>query len=383
MTVNGATAVLNLGGTTQTQNGGVVLQGSGSIYQNGTLSSSGTFDMQSGTVSAVLAGTGGVSKTTAGTVTFSGANNYTGSTTITAGTLVAASNGALPTATNVAVNSGGTLQIGNGVAARISSLAGDGAVVIGSSGPTTSLRIGGTSGNPSTTFSGAIAGAGSLRLSRGSLTLTGASSLGGDLTVNSGATLTTSGAGAWVEVGGLPSGKRGVDVTGTLNVSNGATFTAKRNVFVSGRMTVSGASATVNEATAVGAIPVFSPAASLRIENGGTLNSVGDAFITNLFSRPSVTVTGAGSVWQVGGALNVGDPTTSAGLAGTLTVSNGGVVNVTGATRIAALLSSLGPSTVNVTGAGSALNTTSLAIGAGVASGDNWRVCSRSRKGVW
>ena len=368
VTVNGATAVLNLGGTTQTQNGGVVLQGGGTI-QNGTLSSSGTFDMQSGTVSAVLAGTGGVSQTTAGTVEFSGANTYTGSTTITAGTLVAASNGALPTATNVAVNSGGTLAIGNGIAARISSLAGDGAVVIGSS--TTSLRIGGTSGNPSTTFSGPITGAGSLRLSRGSLTLTGASSIGGDLTVDAGTTLTTSGAGASFEVGGLPSGKRGVDVTGTLNVLNGATFTATQNLFVSGRMTVNGASATVNEVTWVGAIPAFSPAASLRIENGGTLNSVGDAFITNIFSRPTVTVTGTGSVWKVGGALNVGDPTASAGLAGTLTVSNGGVVNVTGATGIAALLTSLGPSTVNVTGAGSALSTNSLAIGAVLADGSN------------
>ena len=57
--------VLDLGGTAQTQNGGLTLT-SGTI-QSGTLSSTGTFGLQSGTVSAPLAGTGAVSKTTAGT----------------------------------------------------------------------------------------------------------------------------------------------------------------------------------------------------------------------------------------------------------------------------------------------------------------------------
>ena len=83
MTLNGATAFLELGGTTQTQNGGVVLR-NGATIQNGTLSSSGTFAVELGSVSADLAGTGGVSKTTAGTVTFSGVNTYSGATTITA-----------------------------------------------------------------------------------------------------------------------------------------------------------------------------------------------------------------------------------------------------------------------------------------------------------
>ena len=75
--MNGITAILDLGGTTQSQNGGVSLQGGGAI-QNGTLSSSGTFDMQSGSASAALTGAGALQKTTAGTVTLSGANNYSG-----------------------------------------------------------------------------------------------------------------------------------------------------------------------------------------------------------------------------------------------------------------------------------------------------------------
>ena len=54
VTVSGG--ILDLGGTSQTQNGGVTLT-SGTI-QNGTLSSTGTFGLQSGTVSATLAGRG-------------------------------------------------------------------------------------------------------------------------------------------------------------------------------------------------------------------------------------------------------------------------------------------------------------------------------------
>jgi autotransporter-associated beta strand protein len=54
LTVTGG--VLDLGGTTQTQNGGVPL--SGGTIQDGTLSSTGTFGLQSGTVIAALTGTG-------------------------------------------------------------------------------------------------------------------------------------------------------------------------------------------------------------------------------------------------------------------------------------------------------------------------------------
>jgi len=58
--------VLDLGGTFQTQNGGLTL--TGGTVQDGTLSSSGTFDLQAGTISAALAGTGVLAKTTNGTV---------------------------------------------------------------------------------------------------------------------------------------------------------------------------------------------------------------------------------------------------------------------------------------------------------------------------
>ena len=80
-----AAGVLDLGGTTQTQNGGLTL--SGGALQDGTLSSTGTFGLQSGTVSTALAGTGAVSKTTAGALTLSGANTCSGGTSISGGTV--------------------------------------------------------------------------------------------------------------------------------------------------------------------------------------------------------------------------------------------------------------------------------------------------------
>jgi autotransporter-associated beta strand protein len=77
--------VLDLGGTSQVQNGGLTLK-TGTV-QSGTFRSSGPFAVEDGTVSAVLAGTGSLTKSGSGTVTLSGVNSYTGSTTVTAGSL--------------------------------------------------------------------------------------------------------------------------------------------------------------------------------------------------------------------------------------------------------------------------------------------------------
>ena len=75
--------MLDLGNTTQTT-GELTL--TGGTLQNGTLNSA-SFGVQAGTVSAVLAGTGALTKTGTGTVTLSAANTYSGTTTVTVGTL--------------------------------------------------------------------------------------------------------------------------------------------------------------------------------------------------------------------------------------------------------------------------------------------------------
>jgi fibronectin-binding autotransporter adhesin len=277
-----------------------------------------------------------------GTLTLSGNNTYTGATTVNAGTLVAASNTALPNQTALAVNLGATLVIADGVAAQIGSLAdgvsGGGGVQIGASDPTTLLTI---AGNSSTTFSGAFSGPGSLELDSGSLTLTGASNggnigtIGGDLSLcncdDGGLTIS----GGSLTVNGFA---QGVTVTGgTLAVINGGTLQvgntpAANDLLVASNMFISGAGSTVTVGGFTG-VGIFGPG-SLMISNGGVLNSQGgaeiDVFDPSL-GTPTATVTGPGSTWNVGGlGLTVGGGSTAG--PGRLTVSNGGVVNTSSLT---------------------------------------------------
>jgi autotransporter-associated beta strand protein len=84
VTINGGT--LALGANSDTV--GTVTLTSGSITgSTGTLTSNADYAVSSGTISGILAGSVGLNKTGAGTVTLSGLNTYTGVTTINAGTL--------------------------------------------------------------------------------------------------------------------------------------------------------------------------------------------------------------------------------------------------------------------------------------------------------
>ena len=107
------------GGTFQVQNFtetvGTVVLASGAINGSGagTLIGS-SYDVRSGSASAILGGTAALTKNTEGTVTLTGANTYTGSTTVNEGTLVAAAaaGGALANTASVTVNADGNLALG-------------------------------------------------------------------------------------------------------------------------------------------------------------------------------------------------------------------------------------------------------------------------------
>ena len=315
-------------------------------------------------------------KTGTGTLTLTGNNTYTGATTINAGTLVAASDTALPGQTALAVNLGATLRIGNGLAnVQIGSLAdgtsGGGSVVIGASDPSTLLTI---AGNGSTTFSGALSGAGSIELDdAATLRLTGASNggnigtIGGDLDLCLCSTGGLTIDGGRLTVNGLfmgvavESGFLSVINGGTLTIGSSSSPSGASDLLVEDRMLISGpgSSVTVNGFTGIGG---FGPSL-LTISNGGVLNSQQGAAIGSFGDTAMVTVTGPGSTWNVGGfglavgtslapgnamltvsnrgvvntaSLTIGDNGCGCGPAiGTLAVADGGVVNSSGFTGIA------------------------------------------------
>ncbi|MFC7411318.1 DUF4347 domain-containing protein [Hydrogenophaga atypica] len=142
------------GGTTVTNNGGVVIAGSNTAFGSGniTLNANGKIGVangislanaitltgagaevfadtgNSGTFGGVISGAQPLSKTGAGTVTLSGASTYSGSTTVTAGTLSVT--GSLANTSTLSVASGATLT-GSG---SVGTVATSGAVTVLSGG---------------------------------------------------------------------------------------------------------------------------------------------------------------------------------------------------------------------------------------------------------
>ena len=105
LTVSGTGANFNLATYTDTV-AGVTLSNLGTISGTSgvlTVSNTSSYALQSGIVSGILGGTAPVNKTTGGFVVLSGANTYSGSTTITAGGITTGVNNALPTGGSVAI----------------------------------------------------------------------------------------------------------------------------------------------------------------------------------------------------------------------------------------------------------------------------------------
>jgi fibronectin-binding autotransporter adhesin len=304
----------------------------------------------------------------AGTTILNGTNTYSGDTVIEGGTLVAGVNTALSADSVVYLDQGGTLELTDGVEADIKGLfdgpSGHGGVVtIGTADDSTVLYLG-YNGPVASDFSGQITGAGSLELDQGSLTLRGASSIGGDLYVSPDGTLTLFGPGASVDVAGSTFGVSplpGVGADGSLNMLGGAKLTTD-NLLVGGVMLVDGAGtkASVAQLTFVGSM---ANVAVLTIQNGAVVDSLFGAVIENPFDAARAVVSGPGSAWNIATFLGVGNML--GGGTGMLTVTKGGVVSVGDTTVIAADPTStgLGPSEVIVTGAGSKLVTSTLIIG--------------------
>jgi autotransporter-associated beta strand protein len=121
-----------------------------------------------------------ITKIGTGNLTLSGSNAYTGITDIQAGSIITGAANTLPSTTAVTVASGAALTMNN-YSQSIGSLAGSGAVALGSGSLTTG------NDNTSTVFSGGLSGTGGLiKVGSGIFELSGVNTYSGDTNVSGG-----------------------------------------------------------------------------------------------------------------------------------------------------------------------------------------------------
>jgi len=274
LTMTGGT--LKTGTATYTMSGGGITTNPSSVTSliSGKValgSSSRTFTINNGTASddllitAVISGSGStLTKAGIGTFAMSGINTYSNTTTISTGTVVAASNNALGSTSNgTTVASGATLAFRGGItysSAETVTINGTGYLGLGA--------MNNISGNNS--FAGAVtlAAASTMNSEASTLTLTGTVAKGGFL-------LSTGGAGD-ITANGVISGTSGITALGTGTVTLGAANTYSGVTTVnSGRLLVTNStgSATGSGAVTVNAGGSFGGANASSITGVATINN--------------------------------------------------------------------------------------------------------------
>ncbi|WP_206244088.1 autotransporter-associated beta strand repeat-containing protein [Novosphingobium terrae] len=319
VTVNGGT--LALGGTTQTT--GALTLSSGTI-SGGEIDAS-SFTVSSGTISAVLGGSGALTKNDSGTVTLSGANSYTGGTTLNAGTLALSGNGTLGSSSGALTINGGTLNLGgNTLTAGLLTLNG-GSIQNGTI--TSTAGIAATSG----TISG-LNGAVGLTVSTGTVAMSGINTYTGGTTVTSGTLALSSGtvmgnpASALAVAGGTLDLGTTIQTVGSLNLTGGTIQNGSLQALTfnvqSG--TISAALIGTGTLTKTGAGTVTLSAANDYV--GGTTVAGGTLALTGAATLGGATGSGRGALTVTGGTLDLGGTSQSTGA---LTLSAGTIQNGT------------------------------------------------------
>ena len=301
---------------------GLTLTSGNLTGSGGTLTSAGSFQMQSGSVSAILAGTTGtigLTKTTSGTVTLSGANTYTGPTLINAGIL--------------AIDQGGSVNTSSGI-------------WLGDTSGTAAATLNLVDADGGTTVSAPLtirAGSSGTKTIQGGNT-SGSNTLSSALTVNASFTVSAANAGGTLQLTGaavaLAANTLTVDTVGTVDVQRTITADAVANYRLvksnTGKLIVGGSADNTNLSIQLNAGTLELAKTTANATNnlqiaGGTAKLTGsnDAQISN---ASPVTFTGSG-VLDLNGrneavdglAGTVGQVTNSAaGTTSTLTVGVSG-----------------------------------------------------------
>jgi autotransporter-associated beta strand protein len=321
ITASGGT--LNLGANAFSRTGLVTF--SGGTVTNGTITNNTAtnFAAQSGTVAAILAGSAGLTKSGTGTVSLSGANTYTGTTTVNGGTLQINSSSAIGTNTVSLANATFLTYIGSGVATLNNAITvGSGTSTIANSGSST-LTLGGSLAKNGTTLTlnggsgginvtGSITGANSnsdLVIGSGTVTLSGSNSYNGPTFVNNGATLNADSA--------LPTDNGASALSLDSTGSGGSTVNLGLN------QTIASLSGATNSTVNLNARTLTINSGAGTVTYAGSITGSGSLIKSGSLSQ-MLTGTSAytGTTTVNGGALSLG---TSGKLTGTtsVTVTNG------------------------------------------------------------
>jgi len=333
---------------------------------NVTVNSGGTFAVQNGSISAILAGTGNLAKSTGGIVMLSGQNTYTGGTAISGGTLALGANNVLADLGNVTIT-GGEFALGdfsdtvNVVTLTSGNLTGNLGILTGSvynvANGNVSAILGG-SANLTKTTSGTVTLSGQNTYTGGTVILGGTLALGasgalaatGNITVNGGTFDVNSNnniLGNLTLANGSVTGSTGnvtVNTGGSFSVQNGSVSAilagtagliknTSGTVTLSGQNTYTGGTTIANGILTLGANATLLASGNLAV-TGGTfdVNSLNNVLGNVTLVNGSLTGTTGNVTVNSGGTFAVQNGSISAILAGTgnLAKSTGGIVMLSG-----------------------------------------------------